>query len=234
MSKRWLAIRSDWTFKRSVKLMGYRLAIHSLRGALGIANCIAHTPIAIVRVLAWTGGRVGKASATFFPKVEKFTLLLHVCVDDAFSKPDYFIKRTLEEVNALPWGGRFIDYAELEAVNEALTQSEPVQTITNEDIAKSIALYDGSVLLACRSGAGKTTTIHSAMRYAGDADFWIFDGKGSAWMGHEKNSERYFLCNHPSLIPKAIEALTHLVTKEMKDRQDIRLANGGKHPIKPR
>lgn len=234
MAKRWLSIRSDWTFKRSLKLIGYRLAIHSVRGVLGGVNCVVHTPIAIVRVIGWTGTKLGKAASTFFPHVEKLALIAHAYVDDSFAKSDKVIGYALEEINALPWGGKFIDYAELEPADEALTQDETIQTIADEDIAKSIALYDGSILLACRSGAGKTTTMHTSMNYAGDADFWIIDGKGSAWLGHEKNPERYFLCNHPSLIPKAIEALTYIVTVEMRRRQDIRLANGGNHPIKPR
>jgi hypothetical protein len=105
-----------------------------------------------------------------------------------------------------------------------------------ENIAHAIASYDGSVLLACRSGAGKSTTILDAIAQAqalGDCDFWIFDGKGSAWGGLEKGSQ-YFLCNHYDLIEPAVQALNNLVSITMKSRQDARLANGGKHPKKPR
>jgi hypothetical protein len=113
---------------------------------------------------------------------------------------------------------------------------DQASTIPTENIAHAIASYDGSVLLACRSGAGKSTTILDAIAEAqrlSDCDFWIFDGKGSAWGGLEKGSQ-YFLCNHYDLIEPAVAALNNLVSITMKSRQDARLANGGKHPKKPR
>jgi|GEM_PF-5564367 len=234
MGKKWMTLREDWTFKRSAKLVAYRLVFNGLRGGLWIASSVVHTPFAAVKWSAWSVEKLAKGILKVSPSIQKWMLIAHEYIDESFSKPDLAIKKGLEEINALPWGGKFIDYndSELRLIQEESQTS--VQPIPIADITKDIASYDGSVLIACRSGAGKTTTISSAMSHVEDADIWVFDGKGSGWKGIEKNPDRYFLCNHPNLIPRAVEALTHLVTVVMKGRQDARLANGGSHPEKPR
>lgn len=236
MSKKWLALQNNWNYKKLGKWLLIRSVFVSGR-AIGylVRETIKGIPEAL-RITAWTVEKVSIGLTKITPVIQKWATLSQVWVDNIFAVPDRGIQRILKEVDAIPYGGR---YQEIEDEDYPLTQIQQVETldgwqISVEDITKAIADYDGSVLIACRSGAGKTTTIQSAIAHAGDCDFWIFDGKGSCFNGLEKNPGRYFLCNHPDLIEPAVEALEHLVTVVMKGRQDTRLANGGTHPSKPR
>jgi hypothetical protein len=237
MSKQWLELRKDWDYKKLGKWLLIRSVFVSGR-ALGwlVRETIKGVPVAI-ELLAQGTEKVALVLTKVTPSIRKWAVLSQVWVDEVFAVPDRGIQRILKEVDAIPYGGRYIEVKDDEGY--PLTRIEQVESlegwqISVEDVPKAIANYDGSVLIACRPGAGKTTTMLSSVENAGDADFWIFDGKGSAWNGREKNPERYFLCNHPNLIPRAVEAFNHLVTVEMKGRQDTRLANGGTHPTKPR
>jgi hypothetical protein len=236
MSKKWLTLQNNWDYKKLGKWLLIRSVFVSGR-ALGylVRETIKGFPEAL-RIIAWTTEKVAVGLTKVAPVIQKWSVLAQVWVDDIFAVPDRGIQRLLKEVDAIPYGGR---YEEFDDDDVALTRIEQVELLDGwqmptEDITKGIANYDGSVLLACRSGAGKTTTIQSAIAHAGDCDFWIFDGKGSTFNGLEKNPDRYFLCNHPNLIPRAVEAFEHLITVVMKGRQDTRLANGGTHPSKPR
>jgi hypothetical protein len=236
MAKHWLTLERDLKLRKLLKLSVMRLGIESSRGILWLVRATAQGAPELLKEGVSLIELASLLVVKVAPKVKTRIEKLQNGIDQVFFRIDRILKDLSKTIAAVPVGGYYFDLDD--QTEPSLTQSTQPEAIDyqlpTEDIPKAIALYDGSVLLACRSGAGKTTTILSAIAHAGDADIWIFDGKGSAWGGRERNPERYFLCNHPDLIPSALEAAKHLVGVEMKNRQDARRANGGTHPTQPR
>ncbi|HEY9699678.1 MAG TPA: FtsK/SpoIIIE domain-containing protein [Trichocoleus sp.] len=117
-----------------------------------------------------------------------------------------------------------------QAAAEIPAQVAAVSALEVRDLTEQIARYDGHVLIASRTGSGKTTTVqasiaHTMQIYKGNVDFWIFDPKGASWCGLEK-TDRWLMCNTPESIPKVIERLVDLC-EELENRQWTRVNSGG-------
>jgi hypothetical protein len=103
--------------------------------------------------------------------------------------------------------------------------------IVERYIPSEMGTYEGHFLVASRTRSGKTTLIQGAIAAASEchkglADFHIFDPKGAAWCGLEKDSDHYLFCNNKNRIPQLIERLS-ILEGVLERRQHQRVAIGG-------
>lgn len=92
------------------------------------------------------------------------------------------------------------------------------------DLGALIANYDGHLMLACRTGAGKTTTVLSALeqihrQHEGRAIVKVVDPKQSSWAGLEKVPGRV---RYPNLRDPRSAELFLTALREASDELDTR------------
>ena len=92
------------------------------------------------------------------------------------------------------------------------------------DLGRLIANYDGHLMLACRTGAGKTTTVLSALeqihrQHEGRAIVKVVDPKQSSWAGLEKVPGRV---RYPNLRDPRSAELFLTALREASDELDNR------------
>jgi hypothetical protein len=97
---------------------------------------------------------------------------------------------------------------EVKALKSAAVKEEKELKIPEEDMAQSLAQYQGGwVLIVAPTGCGKTNFLNAAISkanayYKGEVDFSVTAGKENekGYLGLEKSTSDYYLCDTPSAV----------------------------------
>jgi energy-coupling factor transporter ATP-binding protein EcfA2 len=98
---------------------------------------------------------------------------------------------------------------EIKALAQAGVKSEEELKLSEEDLATTLARYQGGwTLIVAPTGCGKTNFLNSAITaanqyYRGDVDFYVVAGKDNekGYLGLEKSSADFYLCDSPEAVP---------------------------------
>lgn len=107
-------------------------------------------------------------------------------------------------------------------------EAEPILEVS--DVAQMMALYDGHVLVASKTGSGKTTLVQAAIakahdHYQGMIDFFIIDPKGASWLGLEHDADYAFVARDDKL--HLATSMIDKLVKVLQSRQQQRMSQGG-------